>query len=101
MRTMTVIARRFALAATLAAAFAADTTDAFATDYCVTAPGCVGTSEPNLQAALTAAQAAGSNEITLGPGTYVGSFDTTANAIGFKYVPAAGATVKIRGAGAA
>ena len=101
MRTMTVIARRFALAATLAAAFAADTTDAFATDYCVTAPSCVGTNEPNLQAALTAAQAAGANEITLGPGTYVGSFDTSANAIGFKYVPAAGATVKIRGAGAA
>src|SRR5215471_13311852 len=100
MRTMPAIARRVAVAATLAAAFAADASQpAFATDYCVSAPTCVGTVEPTVQAALTAAEAPGANIVTIGPGTYVGSFNTGSSSVGFQFLPAAGATVAIRGAG--
>jgi len=56
MRTMTAFARRVAIVATLSAAFTADAaSSAFATDFCVSAPSCVGTVEPDIQTALTAA----------------------------------------------
>jgi hypothetical protein len=79
-------------------ASAAAGTSAWADTYCVADPACVtggGTSEHDLQAALTAAQTnAGDDNVQVGPGTF-----QAAGPGGFTYAAAAGNTVQLTGAG--
>jgi hypothetical protein len=68
---------------------------ASAVTFCVADPGCVGTSQPNLQSALTMAQTSmGDDRVQVGPGTF-----QAAGPGGFTYSAAAGNTVQLVGAG--
>jgi hypothetical protein len=67
------MARRLALVATVAALTVALPAVARAATYCVNAPGCAGTNEPDLQAALTAAQASTGVSDTVQVGTNPGA----------------------------
>src|SRR5215211_789479 len=80
-----------ALACALAPATAAGAT------FCVSKPGCTGSSQPDLQAALDAAAASAEDDrIEIGPGTFVGNESAMR---GFAYQDASGHKLEIVGSG--